>query len=433
MGEVTNAAKLLEIARKRGMRASLHDIYNAFDVSEDELTSVSEYQWKALSKGRVVKTPEEITSPDAKVNAMRLNAGLRSLAKPWLAPRDQVAYLITMPWRQMGVIASGITEVMPTISRYYPTKVEDKNPYAKALAATHVVSTISPTGLLSAERIGIPAWKTILIQHTYPPEADEWYKTSDEERLQQKKRLIERIATEMGKHVSIPQNAVLFASINRLTPEKNQVQLIRAFKKIAAAHPNAFLLIKDECWRTPHEREEFEKIVQEVKDEPWFLWDKTRTPFPEVLRTHYVPADVMVNVSGSEGAATNLIEAAALGKPILTLDATTHPYLFKGAALFAKSTPERKIGPLHVAGVDEKDLAEKLSLLAENERLREELSRKAREAAVQRFSRQVVSHKLETAVQAARVFYSGTREEQENYKRLLEKMREEDLRLFGLK
>ncbi|MEW5955230.1 MAG: glycosyltransferase [Candidatus Micrarchaeota archaeon] len=433
VGEVTNAAKILQIARKHGIRASLHDLYHALDVSEAELNSVSDYHWKRLNRGGVVKSAEEINETGARANAMRIRAGIKSLVDPHAPPGQQVAYLITMPWRQIGVIASGITQEMPAISRYYPTKVEHSNAYAKALSAAHVVSTISPTGLLSAERIGIPAWKTILIQHSYPPEADALYKTSEEERREGRKRLIERVAAEMGKHVRMPRNAVLFASINRLVPEKNQVQLIRAFRKIAAAHPNAFLLIKDEGWRTEHEREEFERLVEEVKDEPWFLWDKTRTPFPEVLRTHHLAADVMVNVSGSEGAATNLIEAAALGKPILTLDATTHPHLFKDAALFAKSTAERRIGQVFSAGVDEEDLAKKLSLLAKDEGLREDLGRRARSAAVRHFSRETVGRKVEVAVQAARAFHSGTAEEREKYRRLLEQMREEDLRLFGLK
>jgi len=433
VGEVTNASKILGIAREHGIRASLHDVYHALDVSEEELNSVSDYHWKVLNKGGVVKSVQEIKDMGPRVNAMRVNAGIKSLVDPDAPRGQQVAYLITMPWRQIGIIASGVTKEMPTISRYYPTKVENSNTYAKALSAAHVVSTISPTGLLSAERIGIPAGKTILIQHSYPPEADALFKTSEEEREEGKRRLIQGVAAAMGKKTSVPKNAVLFASVNRLVPEKNQVQLIRAFKKIAAENPNAFLLIKDEGWRTPHEREEFEKVIEEVKDEPWFLWDKTRTPFPDVLRTHYLPADVMVNLSGSEGAATNLIEAAALGRPILTLDATTHPHLFKGAALFAKSTPERKIGPVYSAGVDEEDLAQKLSLLAKDEGLRRELGGKARQAAVSRFSREAVRRKIETAIQAARAFHSGNAEEREKYTRILEKMREDDLKLFGLK
>ncbi len=238
----------------------------------------------------------------------------------------------------------------------------------------------------------------------------------------------------MGKTVNVPKNAVLFTSLKKFESRNNIVELISAFRKVAKRVPNAFLLLKDEEWRTSEQRGEFEKIVQEVQHEPWFLWERKRDPLSTIMSKHLPASDVSLVFSGLEAASTSTIDTSPFGIPLVTLDASTHPYLFKNGALFVRSVQGNKNGffnrPIPVP--EEQHLVETLVRLAQDQEYREVWGRRARRLAETRFRPSRSLDRFLLAARAAEVYRKGTEREKQEMRRKVAHTLERDLREFGV-
>lgn len=104
----------------------------------------------------------------------------------------------------------------------------------------------------------------------------------------------------------------LFITMGRMSVEKDQEKLIRAFKNVCSKHPRARLIILGDG---PLRQHLLHVIAQLKLDKKIFLFGQRSNPFPYLKR-----ADCFVLPSNHEGQPMVLLEALILGKPIIATD-----------------------------------------------------------------------------------------------------------------
>lgn len=108
-----------------------------------------------------------------------------------------------------------------------------------------------------------------------------------------------------------PGDAVI-GMVGNLEPRKGHIYLIEAAKEVVRSHPNARFLFVGEGFY----REELEKAVQNRGLRDHVLFTGYRTDIAEVVATF----DILALTSLWEGLPQVLVQAAAVGKPIVTFD-----------------------------------------------------------------------------------------------------------------
>ncbi len=107
--------------------------------------------------------------------------------------------------------------------------------------------------------------------------------------------------------LSLPQDAAVIAFVGRIIPEKGVAQMITAMKEIRKVHPNAVLLMAGTG----------SLLNEYLKNPPAGVYPLGGQPYPDVLAL-LQQADLFCLPSRSEGFACTVLEAAALGCPIIT-------------------------------------------------------------------------------------------------------------------
>lgn len=173
--------------------------------------------------------------------------------------------------------------------------------------------------------------------------------------------------TRMRKELRIPEDAVVFLFVGRLTRDKGVLDLARAFASLAAAHPGAFLVVAG-----PDEEDLTPAIARATAGAA----DRVRlvgvTDAPERL---IAGADVFCLPSYREGFGTAVIEAAAGGVPAIA----SRIYGLIDAV------EDGATGLLHAPG-DTAAIARLMATLASDRALRAELGARARRRASAEFS-----------------------------------------------
>ncbi|OBA96501.1 glycosyl transferase family 1 [Mycobacteriaceae bacterium 1482268.1] len=116
-----------------------------------------------------------------------------------------------------------------------------------------------------------------------------------------------------SQHAPGPPQRPLWAVVAALRPDKNHIDLIRAWTGVVAAHPSATLLILGEG----PSRGEIEREVAIAGLEKSIRLLGRREDVPDILRT----VDGVVSASIDEALPTALIEAGASGLPVVATDA----------------------------------------------------------------------------------------------------------------
>jgi glycosyltransferase involved in cell wall biosynthesis len=151
----------------------------------------------------------------------------------------------------------------------------------------------------------------------------------------------------LREELQIPAGAFVFLFIGRLNPDKGVLSLVQAFVRVAAANPDAHLLVvgPDEAGM----RTAMEKACGAMLDRVRFVG---YTDKPE---QYMAASDVFVLASRREGFGSVVIEAAAAGIPSIA----SRIYGLTDAL------EDGVTGLLH-APADSADLAAKMNLLAES-------------------------------------------------------------------
>ncbi|WPL17636.1 Putative glycosyltransferase EpsD [Thiorhodovibrio winogradskyi] len=117
--------------------------------------------------------------------------------------------------------------------------------------------------------------------------------------------------------IGVADNHVLFGTVARFDPIKNQVMMLRAFARVAARHPGAWLLMVGDGV----ERVRLQALCQQLEiGERVFFSGYISNPV-----NHLGAMDVFLLSSLSEGTSMTLLEAMSLGKPCIVTDSGGNP------------------------------------------------------------------------------------------------------------
>jgi len=176
------------------------------------------------------------------------------------------------------------------------------------------------------------------------------------------------------KELGIPENSLIIGTVGRLVPVKGPEFLLKAAKQIVPKYPDSFFIFTGDGYL----RQDLEKKALEmgVKENIIFLgW---RDDVAKIVSVY----DVFVLPSLNEGMGRVLVEAMALGKPIVASNVGGIPDLVthgKNGFLVSPKNP--------------KELARYIQILLVDEEKREEMGQVGKEMAVS-FSREIMVEKI---------------------------------------
>jgi glycosyltransferase involved in cell wall biosynthesis len=176
------------------------------------------------------------------------------------------------------------------------------------------------------------------------------------------------------KKLGIPLNYFVVGTVGRLVPVKGTEYLIRAAKHVISEYPNTFFVFTGDG----HLKKELRKKALElgIKNNVMFLgW---RGDIAKIISVY----DVFVLPSLNEGMGRALVEAMALGKPIVASDVGGIPDLVKhgkNGFLVLPKNPD--------------DLAKYIQVLLGKEEIRKEMGQIGKEMALD-FSREIMVEKI---------------------------------------
>jgi glycosyltransferase involved in cell wall biosynthesis len=128
--------------------------------------------------------------------------------------------------------------------------------------------------------------------------------------------------------------------VGRLEYGKNYEFALEAIRSLVEKKRKVMLVLKGDFPLDspyPDYQRLFSQMLNCYAGEPWFLWDRSHTPYPEVLH-EYASFDLLLHPSGAEGGSQVVVECLGLKKPVVVLRCSTNPYLFSGVAHFVQTT-----------------------------------------------------------------------------------------------
>ncbi|MFZ0565467.1 MAG: glycosyltransferase family 4 protein [Chlamydiales bacterium] len=312
-----------------------------------------------------------------------------------------------------------------SVAALFALGIQRKAPIAVKLQVHHrnecvLTRLYEPADLLITESLlanergvdyGIPPGKMLYLPHYYP---------SICEKITPSRQYVKRLAQSQKKRVG-PETVVI-GMVSRLEYGKNCEFAVEAVRRLAAKGRDVVLVLKGDFPKNspyPDYRPHFSSMLEAYISEPWLLWDRSQTSFPEVMH-EYASFDVCLHLSGAEGGSHVVVEYLGLGKPVVVLNATTNPYLFAHAVLFVRALPQMKGGGLYFQMPDIEDLMEKLEEVVVDEKGRKLLAKQALKIAKERFHIDRVKQKLPLLFEPA------------GSSKKIERFYDEDRKLYGL-
>lgn len=270
----------------------------------------------------------------------QLNYGLADANSPLLENLGEAPYLeesdllLILSWSfsVAALCGTGVHRSRPTAVKLYAHHPNERI-LARLYEPVDLVITESLLGNERAYRYGIDPGKILYLPHSYP---DEY------ENLCASRGYVKSLAAAQGK--SLRKTTRVIGCVGRLEYGKNCEWAVEAVRLLAAEGHDVVLVLKgDFPEHSPHPdfKPLFSRMLQVYQDEPWLLWDPQPTAYPQVME-EYASFDVLVHPSGAEAASHVVVECLGLLKPVVLLDCSTNPYLFKGLATFVKTEPEIK-------------------------------------------------------------------------------------------
>ena len=159
--------------------------------------------------------------------------------------------------------------------------------------------------------------------------------------------------------LSLPKNALVFGTVARLDPIKNQKMLIKAFGNIQEALPNAYLLIVGDG----ELMNDLKALVEQLNLNTKVIF----TGYKSNPTNFLAIMDVFLLPSLSEGTSITLLEAMSIGKPCIVTNAGGNPEIVE----------HMKTG-LVVANDNEQELTEAMLSISQSSNLYVKLSDNAK-------------------------------------------------------
>ncbi len=254
--------------------------------------------------------------------------------------------LLILSWSTSiaALFATGIQK-----TRFTAVKLYAHHPNERILVRLYEpANLVLAESLLAQERAlayHMPPEKILYLPHSYAAES---------EHIKPNRSYAMRLAQEQGK--PLDADTLIIGCVGRLEYGKNYEFAVEAIRRLVEQKRKVALILKGnfpENSPYPDYKPMFLKMLESYGQEPWLLWDKTHTPYPEVLN-EYASFDLLLHPSGAEGASHVVIECLGLHKPTVVLDCSSNPYLFKGLATFVKTTGELRgaLLPFYIPDLD---------------------------------------------------------------------------------
>lgn len=173
-------------------------------------------------------------------------------------------------------------------------------------------------------------------------------------------------------------------STARLSPEKNQKLLIKAFTKIVNKYQN----YKLEIYGEGPEREKLEKLINKLNLQDKIFLKGRKNNIIECIKD----AEIFVLPSNSEGMPNSLIEAMALGIPSIATDCP-----IGGSAEIIKNNQNGLLIKMN----EESELIKAMELLIDNLEIRERLSKEATKVVQEFEAKKVCSEWLDYLIEVS--------------------------------
>lgn len=167
---------------------------------------------------------------------------------------------------------------------------------------------------------------------------------------------------ELRRSLGLAPEHRVITNVGGLRPVKDHPTLLRAFARVHARHPEARLLIVGST-NIPGGKEHLEQLTASLQVTPAVIFAGIRHDIPALLAL----SDVYVNSSTFEGMSNTILEAMAMGKPIVATAVGGN----------AELVVEGHTGLLTPAG-DPERMAEKIESLLANDAQRTAMGRAAR-------------------------------------------------------
>ncbi len=209
------------------------------------------------------------------------------------------------PW-VYGVLAAAFTKtkvIFTEHGRFYP----DSSSWKRKLVNPILVSFTDHITAISK------ATKQALADFEYIPlkKVDVVYNGIAELKVDKK------ISNDLRSEYKIPDDAIIFGTIARLDPIKNQTMMLRSFHLLLKQQPNSYLLIVGDG----EERGKLEELVDELAIRKNVIF----TGYISKPANHLQLMDIFLLPSLSEGTSMTLLEAMSIGKPCAVTNAGGNP------------------------------------------------------------------------------------------------------------
>lgn len=402
MGEITNAAKLKRLLDSDHYQTTeIVDIYSLFGGLTGIYHSLANLNYSLAHAGEAVIEETNLSGSFSVINQIA-------------SYKADICFLLSLNWSVAAISSLGIQKKMPMVTKLYVHHEDEKIP----------VSLYEPSTLLLTESLlaskkaidaGIPPWKIIFFPNHYPKEI---------ESLKSNKNHLHKIAK---KKIRFNEKTTVVGIVSRLEYGKNIEYAIDALEKLVAEGEDLILFLKgsfDPEPIYPFYQTHLQKKLDSLMSEDWFIWDQKFTPFPEVLE-EYASIDILVHLSGSEAGSNIIAEFLGLGKPVIILEASTNPSLYREGAIFVQSEGFVKEAFLPFALPEKKDLYNKLKSLIKSKAEQDKWGKKAQSVAKARFSPERTLRRIPLILKAAMAFFYNT-PEKDTLKQQITRLYEED-------
>lgn len=313
MGEKSLAIKFKTAVEKAGF--SVVDLLDILTVMGDQYEPLARINYDLADLGHPI---------------------MDDLIKGYDLPGSDALLILSWSFSLAALFATGIHKTRPTIAKLFA-----HHPEERILPELYTPASLLITeSLLAHERAiayGLEPSKLLYIPHCYPVEC---------EIVKPERHYVTQLAERQKKNIR--KRTRVIGCVSRFDYGKNCEFAVEAVRRLYQAGQDIVLVLKGnfpEVTNFPDYKPLFSKMLEAYKKEPWLLWDESFTPFPNIME-EYASFDLLLHPSGAEGASHVVTEFLGLGKPVVLLNCSSNPYLFKHLANFVKTTGTLREGPL---------------------------------------------------------------------------------------
>lgn len=409
-GEVNNAKKLHAVLKDGGIPVSdVWDIYELFEI-EDMNDENGELFLEMLRTNITLATSGIDFITD--FNNQLAKTFRQNVFKKAQDSKKNVLLFLSWAGKGLSMLSTGIQNHFPVIGKedsfIKATQLLEPFPMKKFSEEVDLLISESLLGAANCKLYDIPLHKFLYLPNLAPKESSTLRNRSANEKKAYRESYLKDLGKRNEKKLTISEKTLVIGCPSRFVRRKNIDILIYAVSELYKKYPHIVFVLKGDLDSEfdvfSLYSEKLNQLLLAVKDEPWFLWDRSHTPYPEVLKI-YGTFDLALLLSGAELGSNTVVEVASLGIPTLVLNASVNPYLYKGISVFVEGEKPCN-APWIYQQPNLSDLMLKLEDLIIDETMRKCMSNNSQSLSEERFGHHQLLERIPLAAHAAWSFFN---------------------------